>query len=249
MVCCVRAVVAVALSTTICSSFAYAQCTKDTDCKGDRICRSGACEDPAPAAPANPVADSQPVQPVAPVAAPPVTVAAEEPQKMRSFAGYASVASLVSLHSWVSDAHENIGLGAFAAGYWAQNPSLHLGGYVRASKFTGESPTWSSSPYSRSGFHLGGGISVKVGGCPTEMVWLGSAIDFGAHVALGSSNKVGIEAFPRFEADIYLGGGRFKTALFGSVGPMIATGMSDYMTGASSTVTSLQMLLGIMAGA
>jgi len=35
-----------------------AQCAKDTDCKGDRVCRMGACEDPTP------------VQPVPPVAAP-----------------------------------------------------------------------------------------------------------------------------------------------------------------------------------
>lgn len=31
---------------------AAAQCTKDTDCKGDRVCVDGKCQDPAPPAPA-----------------------------------------------------------------------------------------------------------------------------------------------------------------------------------------------------
>ena len=55
---------AVGLSALLWGSFAYAQCTKDTECKGDRICRSGACEDPVPAAPANPPGTDQLVAPV-----------------------------------------------------------------------------------------------------------------------------------------------------------------------------------------
>jgi uncharacterized protein YceK len=35
-------------------------CSKDTDCKGERICRRGSCEDPAPAS-------TEPVAPPAPV--------------------------------------------------------------------------------------------------------------------------------------------------------------------------------------
>jgi hypothetical protein len=36
-----------------------AGCTKDTDCKGDRICRRGSCEDPTPTS-TEPVAESAP---------------------------------------------------------------------------------------------------------------------------------------------------------------------------------------------
>lgn len=32
------------------STLARGECTKDTDCKGDRVCTAGACVDPAPAA-------------------------------------------------------------------------------------------------------------------------------------------------------------------------------------------------------
>lgn len=36
------------------SALAQAQCTKDTDCKGDRVCDAGKCTAPLPAAPAAP---------------------------------------------------------------------------------------------------------------------------------------------------------------------------------------------------
>lgn len=52
----------------LCAPSAWAQCTKDTDCKGDRICNAGVCEAPAPSTPA-----AQPVlpQPTIAVPAPP----------------------------------------------------------------------------------------------------------------------------------------------------------------------------------
>lgn len=49
------------------SSLAHAQCTKDTDCKGDRVCEAGKCTSPAalPAAPPAPAgAEGAPAQPV-----------------------------------------------------------------------------------------------------------------------------------------------------------------------------------------
>src|SRR5688500_19378256 len=38
----------------VCSSLAHAQCTKDTDCKGDRVCEGGKCTSPAVAPAASP---------------------------------------------------------------------------------------------------------------------------------------------------------------------------------------------------
>jgi hypothetical protein len=41
-------------SVLLVSALAHAQCTKDTDCKGDRVCDAGKCTAPLPAAPAAP---------------------------------------------------------------------------------------------------------------------------------------------------------------------------------------------------
>jgi hypothetical protein len=247
MASCKCVAVVLGLSTLLWGSFANAQCTKDTDCKGDRVCRTGACEDPLPAAPANPPNLGQPITPTA---APTAEVVAHEPSRLRSPSGYASVASLVSIHSWVGDSHENVGYGGYAAGYWAANPLFHLGGYFHASMFTGESrENGSARPFSRDGGHFGVGVSTKIGGSLSDFIWLGSAIDLGAHIAIGSNNKVGVEVFPRLEIDVQLGqSGRLKTGLFASFGPMLATGLTDYMQGSSGSIAALQLLAGFLVG-
>jgi hypothetical protein len=51
------------------SQRAFAECTMDTDCKGDRICEQGVCVSPTNATPA-------PAAPAAPAAPPPVAVSA-----------------------------------------------------------------------------------------------------------------------------------------------------------------------------
>lgn len=54
----VSRVVLVVTVTLASASSAFAQCTKDTDCKGDRVCVNGTCSDPStkPARPAEPEA-------------------------------------------------------------------------------------------------------------------------------------------------------------------------------------------------
>ena len=49
----------------LCAPSAWAQCTKDTDCKGDRICNAGVCEAPSPSTPA-----AQPLPPQSTVVVP-----------------------------------------------------------------------------------------------------------------------------------------------------------------------------------
>ena len=44
----------VIVSWLLFASSAHAQCTKDTDCKGDRVCDAGACKSPASVAPDDP---------------------------------------------------------------------------------------------------------------------------------------------------------------------------------------------------
>ncbi len=55
------------------ASEALAQCSKDTDCKGDRVCENGHCVQPGPAASAY----SQPLPPPPPPAAAPAPAAAQ----------------------------------------------------------------------------------------------------------------------------------------------------------------------------
>jgi hypothetical protein len=245
---------AVGLSALLWGSFAYAQCTKDTECKGDRICRSGACEDPVPAAPAYPPAVGQPVAPaITPSAAyapnavgasapvpEPVSNGVQEPQEprgLRSLSAYASVASLVSLLGWGDgDREDHVGFGGHAAGYWALNPLLHFGGFFRGSYLRGSGPDGHAVGYG----HYGVGVSMKVGGGPSDLVWIGTAVDFGVHF---TSKSKGVEAFPRLETDIQVGqSGRLKTGLFASFGAMVASGAGgDYFV-------ALQGLVGLMVG-
>jgi hypothetical protein len=236
-------VVVLGLSTLLWGSFAHAQCTKDTDCKGDRICRKGACEDPVPITPASPSAVSQSVAPpIVPSAATaagmvaaspsppgPASSRAQDLRGLGSLSAYASVAGLADFHSWGDDRVKGVGFGGYAAGYWAPNPLFHLGGFFHASKFHGFNDG-----------HFGLGASIKGGGCPSDLVWMGIAVDFGFHIANGYK---GVETFPRFETDLQVGqNGRFRTALFASFGPMIARG------GGGDYFASLQMLAGLMVG-
>jgi hypothetical protein len=59
----------------VCSSLAHAQCTKDTDCKGDRVCEGGKCTSPAavapPASPPEAGTGAAPQEPVASEESPP----------------------------------------------------------------------------------------------------------------------------------------------------------------------------------
>lgn len=70
------------------ASWSHAQCTKDTDCKGQRVCTKGTCVAGSAAAPAAPTpapATVAPAPAAAPVAAPaePVAAPPEEPPKPR----------------------------------------------------------------------------------------------------------------------------------------------------------------------
>ena len=58
------------LGALLWAATAQAECTKDTDCKGDRVCSEGICVSPPPAAAPAPAAP-QPAPAPTPVAAPP----------------------------------------------------------------------------------------------------------------------------------------------------------------------------------
>lgn len=60
-----RTMYLVLFTTLAAAQLAHAQCTKDTDCKGDRICVKGACAAPAASTPAVPEVQPQPAAPPA----------------------------------------------------------------------------------------------------------------------------------------------------------------------------------------
>lgn len=255
--------VVVGLSMLLWGASADAQCTKDTDCKGDRICRAGACGDPVPpsappteVAPTSPSSAGKPLAPATTCAPAAVDTAQSipEPQShndlpsrgLRSLSGYASIATLASLHSWFGDnGKENLAFGGYVAGHWALNPLFHPGVFFHAHKFNGQ-----SDAVSHDGGHLGAGVSMKFGGCPTDRIWLGGAMDLGVHIAIGTSTSAGAEVFPRFEIDGQLvQSGNLKLGLFGSFGPMFAPALKDYTrSGLTGTYVSLQMLAGLIIG-
>jgi hypothetical protein len=59
------------VSVLLVSALANAQCTKDTDCKGDRVCDGGKCTSPLPPAPAAPPGSDAAAPPGSDAAAPP----------------------------------------------------------------------------------------------------------------------------------------------------------------------------------
>jgi hypothetical protein len=67
-----------ALSIWLFATLAHAQCGKDTDCKGDRVCENGVCVAGVPAAPGTPAVETAPAAapPAAAPAAPPPVAAA-----------------------------------------------------------------------------------------------------------------------------------------------------------------------------
>src|SRR5438876_1212788 len=70
-------------SVLLASALAHAGCTKDTDCKGDRVCDAGKCVSPPDATPAIPATDG-----AAPTPAPgtaPLTPTTAAPPKSGSF--------------------------------------------------------------------------------------------------------------------------------------------------------------------
>jgi hypothetical protein len=87
--------VAVVIAVSCAAGRAGAQCTKDTECKGDRVCRDGACADPTPAA--APVGERPPAATTEPVATEPRSPAMRTTGIVLTVAGGASLVAAVVL--------------------------------------------------------------------------------------------------------------------------------------------------------
>jgi len=224
---------------------ASAQCTKDTDCKGNRICQNGECVAPAPAPP--PPSGYNPAPAPAPAPAPP-----PEPRGPVNYfqSGYATIALLLSFHGWggytetweFMDDEEYEGEldgdfmpGFRLAGYGVVSESFHIGGYWTFFKADFEvDPDDGDSPWWGDGGDLNVfmnmlGLTMKFGTRLHERIWLGGATDIGLLISKGEIDgwgndlemkpMVGPVIFPRIDLDIMIvDTGGFKLAFTAAFG-------------------------------
>jgi hypothetical protein len=236
--------------TALFTGEAAAQCTKDTDCKGDRICQDGSCVAVAPA--------PAPVPPPAPPPAPPPVPAQPAPPPepagpMKPFQiGYAEVALLVSFltvggQTWeIKDwPLENPAFkattkplaGVRLAGYAALAESFHLGGYFAIRSGEGRlepdnnvARTIASGEQKSDMSTWGLGAATKFGGSVSERVWIGGGVDVGLHFLkiddwdyTDDDTLLGLEIFAKVELDIMLvDTGSFRLALPIAAGAIIS---------------------------
>jgi hypothetical protein len=99
-------------------------------------------------------------------------------------------------------------------------------------------------------WHVGTGVSLKIGGFLSERVWIGGVADMGVQIVMHPSDsaKLGLELFPKFEIDsLAVQSGGVKLGFFGAFGPMFVPWMGQYAHNADSAV-ALQLLIGLMLG-
>jgi len=256
---------------------AFAQCTKDTDCRAPRICNNGVCMNPEVGETASRSLQSPAPIPLAPPPGSPVaptderagaastagselpTPRLQEPKEPEWFRGYGNIAGIVSFHSWLGRAHsedsdtlyENAGYGVHAAGYWVMAPLFHLGAFCDFYKAKVSDQEWSGWDVDMANaWHVGTGVSLKIGGFLSERVWIGGVADMGVQIVMHPSDsaKLGLELFPKFEIDsLAVQSGGVKLGFFGAFGPMFVPWMGQYAHNADSAV-ALQLLIGLMLG-
>jgi hypothetical protein len=242
---------------------ARAQCTKDTDCKGARICERGVCvEPPAPPATAPAPAPPRPAPPPpapapapappaappppapAPAAAPTSSPAAHAAPRLAVFeTAYGSVGPVIALHFWYngysqgSTTSEGVRVGVHVSGYAVLRDGLHVGGYALAQQLDPLLMQYAL------------GLSAKLGGMVAPRVWLGAAVDLGAWFVTSASapNWVGLQLFPRLHADVAVVRlGPVRLAGFGAVGPSVVPVIR--VNNNTAWLVSPQLLVGVSVG-
>jgi hypothetical protein len=204
---------------------AMAQCTKDTDCKGNRICEQGRCATvgaPSRPAPTMTVAARQPVSPSSPTSSASAEAAPTIEEKATTgwFRGYASISSQIGASGWGSvfvndsghvdraSADLGVAVGTRIAGLGVIRRRFHLGGFFSYLKDDLETISF--------------GLSMKFGGQLGDRIFLSGVIDLG-YQRMNVFN--GLILFPRAQIDILtIRAGGFKWALFGSLGTEVAYG-------------------------
>jgi len=224
------------VSCLLSSASAAAQCTKDTDCKGTRLCEVGRCVSPSSHAPAatptsapNLVAAPPPATP-----APTVTTSVSPPVARDWFKGYASLAPII-LPKGYSTVWGHIGPDSYDGeiemetangiqidGRYAVRRGFHIGGFL--------------TYYTEGDFgSLAVGVSMKLGGPVGNHVFMSLVLDLG-YQSRGIDMDdpfQGLLVSPRFQIDFMtVRAGGFKWALFVAQGidvvPYASTGTIAY---------------------
>jgi len=241
----------IAAALLLSSAPAAAQCTKDTDCKGVRVCEGGRCVSPAPATPApetrysfapDPVSGPEVSAPAPSLAAPAQAAAAptvaasveSRPASGQWYRAYGSVAPIILPTGygttwgrigsyWVDgDLELQTAKGIQIAGRFAARRGFHIGGFL--------------SYYTEADYgNLAVGVSMKLGGPVGSRVFMSAVLDFGYYgsVVDGDHPYHGLAINPRFQVDVMtVRAGGFKWALFVAQGleivPYASTGWFDY---------------------
>jgi hypothetical protein len=221
------------------ASPAQAQCTKDIDCKGNRICQQGACVEAAQPMAAPPAAP-QP-QPVVQASSPGLP-----PRTDHHFRrGYGSIAALLVPHTWWGSYHggtadEGFDAGLHVSGFAALTQRTHLGGYL----------SWYDlHDLQLDAVHLVGlGIALKAGGVVGDRVWLGFALDIGLLILSGPQTLYGLQLFPRFQVEVAaVDVGGFRLAPFAALGSM-GMPVGDISRDVLGWMTVAQLLIGASFG-
>jgi hypothetical protein len=208
----------VAFALLASASQAHAQCTKDTDCKGDRICELGRCITPA----STPARVASPAPPVAPPQPQPVVVyLGARPRAPKAVGGYAAIAALFSFAGH-GDLHQiDWRPGVLVSGYGALTNRFHFGGYFAFSE-----TSWSTySVYERSYYTrtYSTGIALKAGSWIGDRVWLGLQLEQGVRVftATALETAVGTEVAPRLHVDALVLRRPVALGLSAAIGPQV----------------------------
>lgn len=227
---------------------AAAQCTKDTDCKGNRVCQNGECVDPGPGpapAPA-PAPASGYVAPTTSYTAPaPAPAPPPQPRgPISSFqSGYATIGLLLSFHGWggytetwedidedfEGDLDSSFMPGIRIAGYGVVSEGFHIGGYWTFFKADMDIDPDEGDDFDVNAFMNMFGLTLKFGARLHERVWLGGGTDIGLLISKGEIDgwgedlemkpMVGLVLFPRLNLDVMIvDTGAFRLAFSAAFG-------------------------------
>ena len=219
-------------------STARAQCTRDTECKGSRVCESGSSVPHAPA----------------------LTRAASPRPWYR---GYGSLGLALGATGWGEfrvkghdgsvDATYGVAPGVHFSGYFAPSQHFHVGGFFSYGN-SGGRMTDGNASFDFDVSRLGAGVALKVGGKLSSRVWLGLGMDAGIQVldppAEGESLH-GLLLFPRLHLDVVaVDAGGFKMGLYAGIGPLIVPYAATDVMGETLWTWSVDvaMLLGLTFG-
>jgi hypothetical protein len=218
----------------------WAGCTKDTDCKGARVCEEGRCVAPSPAPTSEPTPAATPAPVVTPAA--PAAPAAPDLETMRRAIHAAEVvaaraarprkvvggyfeASYLYKHSAFGEleglpSHSGVHL----SGHRALTNKIHLGGYFGYTS-VGEAKL------------LAAGISLKAGSWIRDRVWIGLALNHGVEIITGEHAIGLMQLSPRLHLDVLLHrSDSVSVAASLSAGPEILVG--KYGTGGNQILTA-----------